>query len=51
MKPTPLEKIESIDMLRVLESGYKLFLVRTKYFSHAVDTKRDLIKVEKYLKR
>ena len=51
MKPTPLEKIESIDMLRVLENGYKLFLVKTKYFSHAVDTKRDLVKVEKYLRR
>ena len=51
MKPTPLEKIESIDMLRVLENGYKLFLVKTKYFSHAVDTKKDLIKVEKYLKK
>ena len=32
MKPTLLEKIESIDMLRVLENGYKVFLVRTKYF-------------------
>ena len=51
MPPTPLEKIESIDMLRIIENGYKLFLVNTKYFSHAVDTKRDLIKVEKYLRR
>ena len=51
MKPTSLEKIESIDMLRILESGYKLFLVKTKYFSHAVDKKKDLLKVEKYLKK
>ena len=51
MKPTPLEKIESIDMLRILENGYKLFLTKTKYFSHAVDTKKDLLKVEKYLRK
>ena len=51
MKPTPLEKIESIDMLRILENGYKLFLVNTNYFSQAVDTKKDLIKVQKYLKK
>ena len=51
MKPTLLEKIESIDMLRVLENGYKVFLVKTKYFSHAVDTKKDLLKVEKYMRR
>ena len=51
MKPTKLEKTESIDMLRILENGYKVFLVNTKQFAHAVDTKRDLIKVQKYLKK
>ena len=51
MKPTSLEKIESIDMLRILENGYQLLLVKTKYFSHAVDTKKDLLKVSKYLKK
>ena len=51
MKPTSLEKIESIDMLRILENGYKIFLVQTKYFSHAVDTKKDLFKVAKYMRK
>ena len=51
MQPTPLEKIESIDMLRILENGYKVFLVRTKYISHAVDTKKDLFKVAKYMRK
>ena len=51
MKPTPLEKMESVDMLRILENGYKVFLAKTKYFSHAVDTKRDLSKVERYMKK
>ena len=51
LKPTPLEKIESIDMLRVLENGFNLHLVHTNHFSHAVDTKKDLIKVQKYLRK
>ena len=50
MKPSKLEKIESIDMLRILEHGYKVFLVNTKRFSHAVDTKKDLHKVAKYMR-
>ena len=51
MKSTALEKIESIDMLRLLENGHKVFLVKTKHFAHAVDTKRDLLKVEKYMRK
>ena len=51
MKPTALEKIESIDMLRLLENGYKVFLVKTKHFAHTVDTKKDLLKVEKYMRK
>ena len=50
MKPTTLEILESVDMLRILENGFKVNLFETKYFSHAVDTKSDLSKVEKYLK-
>ena len=51
MKPTLLEKAESIDMLRILENGYKVFLVKTNYFSHAVDTKKDLLKVVNYMRK
>ena len=51
MKPTELEKVESIDMLRILENGYKVLLINTKIFAHAVDTKKDLLQVEKYLKK
>ena len=50
MKPTPLEVIESIDMLRVLEYGLKVKMVPTKYNTHAVDTSADLINVEKIMK-
>jgi len=50
MEPTPLEIAESIDMMRVLEHGMKVRMVDTKYQTHAVDTKQDLIKVETLIK-
>ncbi|MCX5715167.1 MAG: 3-deoxy-manno-octulosonate cytidylyltransferase, partial [Candidatus Omnitrophica bacterium] len=43
---TPLEAIESIDMLRVLEHGYKVQMVLTKFNTYSVDTPADLKKVE-----
>ncbi len=49
MEPTPLEEIESIDMMRVLENGYKVKMVPTKYQTYAVDTFEDLIKVQKLM--
>ena len=50
MDPSPLEIIESIDMMRVLENGKKVRMVKTPYQSQSVDTKEDLVKVEKFLK-
>lgn len=50
MKQTKLEIIESIDMLRVIENGYKVHLVESKKDSYPVDTLKDLKKVEKILK-
>jgi 3-deoxy-manno-octulosonate cytidylyltransferase (CMP-KDO synthetase) len=44
--PTPLELAESIDMLRLLEHGYKVRLVETDQRTHAVDTPADLALVE-----
>ena len=44
--PTPLEIIESVDMMRVIEHGMKIRMVPTKYHSQAVDTPDDLAKVE-----
>ncbi|MDB2532171.1 3-deoxy-manno-octulosonate cytidylyltransferase [Alphaproteobacteria bacterium] len=43
---TPLEIIESIDMLRILENGKKVRMVLTKEKTWSVDTKEDLKKVE-----
>ena len=49
MQPTPLEIVESIDMLRILEQGMKVKLVPTQYDTHAVDTETDRKHVEKLL--
>jgi len=42
---TPLEKIESVDMLRVLESGAKVRMIPTSYPSIGVDTPQHLERV------
>ena len=51
LKPTNLEKVESIDMLRVIENGHDVKMIDTKYYSHAVDTKKDALKVSNLLKK
>lgn len=48
---TPLEKIESVDMLRVLEHGYDLRMVPIKEETYGVDTPEHLSFVEKILKK
>lgn len=45
MEPTPLEIIESVDMMRILENGMKVKMVPTVYKTKAVDTKEDLARV------
>jgi len=49
LEPTPLEKIESIDMNRFLEHGYKVKMVLEDYETQCVDTPQDLAKVEKLI--
>lgn len=46
LAPTPLERAESIDMLRLLEHGRSVRLVETLVVTHAVDTSEDLLLVE-----
>lgn len=50
LKPTPLEIVESIDMMRILEHGMKVKMVPTQYDSYAVDTFEDLKRVEKLMR-
>ncbi len=50
MEPTPLEIIESVDMMRILENGLKVRMVPTQVHSVAVDTSEDLVRVNELMK-
>lgn len=45
LPPTPLEQLESIDMLRLLEHGRQVRMIETHYDTQAVDTEADLARV------
>ncbi|MFH1248256.1 MAG: 3-deoxy-manno-octulosonate cytidylyltransferase [Candidatus Omnitrophota bacterium] len=45
-----LERIEKLEQLRVLEEGYKIKVIETRYDTIGVDTPEDLAKVEEYLR-
>ena len=49
MKQSRLEKIEKLEQLRVIENGYKIKVVETRFDTVPVDTKEDLAKVMKLL--
>lgn len=49
LEETPLEIIESVDMLRALEHGYKVKMVHTMYDTYSVDTPEDLKRVEQLM--
>ena len=50
LSPTPLEEIESVDMMRILEHGDKVRCVETSELVYSVDTVEDLNKVEELMK-
>ena len=47
MKPTPLEKTESLEQLRALENGYKIRVIKSNDRFVGVDTEEDLELVNK----
>jgi 3-deoxy-manno-octulosonate cytidylyltransferase (CMP-KDO synthetase) len=49
LTPTPLEVAESVDMMRVLEHGRKVRMVRTRHRTQSVDTPDDLKVVERLM--
>jgi 3-deoxy-manno-octulosonate cytidylyltransferase (CMP-KDO synthetase) len=49
LEPTPLEIVESVDMMRILEHGMKLRMVPTRHDTHAVDTPSDLEMVSRLM--
>lgn len=50
LPPTPLEIIESIDMLRILEHGYRVKMVPSLAETYSVDTLDDLHRVERLMR-
>ena len=51
MNQTPLEIIESVDMMRILENGLKIKMVYISEDNCSVDTKEDLKKVTLLMKK
>ena len=49
MPPTPLEMAESIEMLRAIEHGLKVRIVKTGFISKSVDNENDRKAVEKIM--
>lgn len=47
---TPIERLESVDMMRVIEHGMKVKMIITKDTVYSVDTPKDASKVENHLK-
>ena len=48
-KKTKIEQKEDIEILRFLENGYKVKMIKMSGKSFAIDTNRDLLKARKYL--
>jgi len=50
LSPTPLEIVESVDMMRVVEHGYKVKMILEEFETYGVDTPEDLMRVECIMK-
>ena len=50
-KKTPLEKIEDLELNRFVEIGHKVKMIKLSNKSIAVDTKNDLKKIRRFIKR
>ena len=50
LTPTPLEQIESVDMMRLIEHGYKVKMIHTNHQVLGVDTPSDLKRAEKIMR-
>jgi len=50
LKPSVLEKTEKLEQLRVLEEGYRIKVIETKYDTIGVDTAEDLEKLKTFMR-
>jgi len=50
LRPTALEKVESLEQLRALENGYRIYVAQVDERSIEIDTPADLKKAARYLK-
>jgi 3-deoxy-manno-octulosonate cytidylyltransferase (CMP-KDO synthetase) len=51
MKSTPLEEIEKLEQLRVLENGHRIRVAVVDYKPFHVDTPQDLPKILSFLSK
>ena len=49
LPPSKLEKLEKLEQLRILENGYPIRVIETKYETIGVDTREDLERVGQWL--
>ena len=49
LEPTPLERSESLEQLRILEHGFSIKMIETRHDSIGVDTPADLERVRRML--
>jgi len=47
MKQSTLEKAEKLEQLRILENGEKIKVVKTAHESVSIDTKEDLVRINR----
>lgn len=50
LAPSDLERHEGLEQLRALENGFRIRMVETAHSTLSVDTPRDIIEVERFLK-
>ena len=51
MEPTRLERLEKLEQLRAMENGHRIKMIEAPHATLSVDTPRDIIEVERILKK